>query len=72
MSDFVCTRRVLCDFFINSGTNNTELQKYLIETFGLSLERADIVIASIRKNLLSKFNDRWQKWRRTKDLFEKR
>lgn len=70
MSDFVCTRRVLCDFFINSGTNNTELQKYLIETFGLSLERADIVIASIRKNLLSKFNDRWQKWRRTKDLFE--
>lgn len=70
MSDFVCVRRVLCDYFINSGTNNTELKTYLMDTFALSSERADIVGASIRKNLLSKFNDRWEKARRIKDRFE--
>lgn len=70
MSEFVCTRRVLCDFFINSGTNNTDLKKYLMETFRLSSENADIVITSIQKNFISKFNDRWEKARRIKGRFE--
>lgn len=69
MSEFVVSRRVLCEFFIDHGTKREDIQKYLEEHHHLSPSKSELVVKSIQKLLISAFNNRWTTSNRTNERF---
>lgn len=69
MSEFVVSRREFCLFFIDNGTEQKDIQHYLEEHHNLSSSNSRKVLASIQRQLLSKFRDRWTTARSSKDRF---